>query len=192
MVWLLMAAAGRNFSRPKNQNASRKQPVPVPRARPIIKDKFSSKNSAAENIYNNLNGSDDNATPLSQLDYNRSKLQKRISQQESQQARFLAASEILKLDIQFFPKYKVVDLWKMLKENEVWFCRKKIFHSRNFFLSIFFLVFNQFQAIVAFHTETSHLICDANQITGFYMKWNRAELNSKYVKQQLQVKDGKV
>ena len=174
-----MAAAGRNFSRPKNQNASRKQPVPVPRARPIIKDKFSSKNSAAENIYNNLNGSDDNATPLSQLDYNRSKLQKRISQQESQQARFLAASEILKLDIQFFPKYKVVDLWKMLKENEVWFCRKKIFHSRNFFLSIFFLVFNQFQAIVAFHTETSHLICDANQMTGLY------EMKQGWVKQQI-------
>ena len=130
MVWLFMAAAGRNFSRPKNQNVNRKQPVPVPRARPIIRDQFSSKNSAAENIYNNLNSSDNNASPLSQLDYNRSKLQKRISQQESQQVRFLAASEILKLDIQFFPKYKVVDLWKMLKENEVWFCFQKIFYSR--------------------------------------------------------------
>ena len=29
-----------------------------------------------------------------------------------------------------------------------------------------------FQASVAFHIETSHLICDANQITGFYMKCN--------------------
>ena len=27
-------------------------------------------------------------------------------------------------------------------------------------------------ASVAFHTETSHLICSANQITGFYMECN--------------------
>ena len=36
-----------------------------------------------------------------------------------------------------------------------------------------------FQASVAFHIETSHLICIANQMTGFYMKRN-AEL--KWVK----------
>ena len=29
-----------------------------------------------------------------------------------------------------------------------------------------------FQPNVAFHIETSHLICSANQITGFYMKCN--------------------
>ena len=27
-----------------------------------------------------------------------------------------------------------------------------------------------FQPNVAFHTETNHLLCKANQITGFYMK----------------------
>ena len=31
---------------------------------------------------------------------------------------------------------------------------------------------NPFQSSVAFHTETSHLIGKANQITGFSMKWN--------------------
>ena len=31
---------------------------------------------------------------------------------------------------------------------------------------------NPFQPSVAFHIKTSHLICYANQITGFYMKWN--------------------
>ena len=31
---------------------------------------------------------------------------------------------------------------------------------------------NPFQPSIAFHVETSHLICFANQITGFYMKCN--------------------
>ena len=35
---------------------------------------------------------------------------------------------------------------------------------------LFFL--NPFQPSVAFHIVTSHLICNANQMTGFYMKRN--------------------
>ena len=35
---------------------------------------------------------------------------------------------------------------------------------------------NSFQSSVAFHTETSHLISNANQITGFYMRSN-TEMN---------------
>ena len=31
---------------------------------------------------------------------------------------------------------------------------------------------NQFQPSVAFHMETNHLICIANQITGFFMERN--------------------
>ena len=31
---------------------------------------------------------------------------------------------------------------------------------------------NPFQVSVAFHTETSHLICSVSQMTGFYMKYN--------------------
>ena len=31
---------------------------------------------------------------------------------------------------------------------------------------------NSFQSSVVFHIETSHLICPANQITGFYMEYN--------------------
>ena len=31
-------------------------------------------------------------------------------------------------------------------------------------------LFNPVQPSVAFHIETRHLICNANQITGFYMK----------------------
>ena len=33
-------------------------------------------------------------------------------------------------------------------------------------------MFNPFQQIVTFHVETSHLICTANQMTGFYVKFN--------------------
>ena len=31
---------------------------------------------------------------------------------------------------------------------------------------------NPFQPSIAFHIETGHLICSANQLTGFYMKYN--------------------
>ena len=34
--------------------------------------------------------------------------------------------------------------------------------------------FNQFKPSVAFYIETSHLICSANQTTGFYIKCNTA------------------
>ena len=33
-------------------------------------------------------------------------------------------------------------------------------------------IVNLFQSSVAFHVETSHLICTANQINGFYIKCN--------------------
>ena len=32
--------------------------------------------------------------------------------------------------------------------------------------------FNPFQPSIAFHIETSHLFCRANQVTGFYIKHN--------------------
>ena len=35
---------------------------------------------------------------------------------------------------------------------------------------IHMLQLNPFHSIVAFHIETSHLFCRANQATGFYMK----------------------
>ena len=34
------------------------------------------------------------------------------------------------------------------------------------------ILLNPFQPSVAFQIETSHLICSANQVTGFYMKCN--------------------
>ena len=33
-----------------------------------------------------------------------------------------------------------------------------------------------FQPSVEFQIETSHLICSANQITGFYMKWHLSDI----------------
>ena len=35
-----------------------------------------------------------------------------------------------------------------------------------------FALINHFQTIVAFHVETSHLICYTNQVTGVCMKCN--------------------
>ena len=37
-------------------------------------------------------------------------------------------------------------------------------------------IFNLFQARIAIHIETNHLICNGDQVTGFYMKYN-TELN---------------
>ena len=42
----------------------------------------------------------------------------------------------------------------------------------NMFLHIIETEFTSFIFSVAFHIETSHLICIANQMTGFYMKCN--------------------
>ena len=57
-------------------------------------------------------------------------------------------------------------------------CVFRIFHKRLFrFVSVNFQNFSlyyvkSFQLSVAFHIETSHLICSAKQITGFYLKLN--------------------
>ena len=44
------------------------------------------------------------------------------------------------------------------------------------------LLFYLFQSSAAFHIEPSHLICSANQMTGFYMKCNTG---LKWVKRRL-------
>ena len=45
-------------------------------------------------------------------------------------------------------------------------------------------IINPFQSSAAFHTETSQLICSANQMTGFNMKYNTGLkwLNNKIIK----------
>ena len=35
-----------------------------------------------------------------------------------------------------------------------------------------YYTFRQFQSSAAFHIETNHLICTADQMTGFYLKYN--------------------
>ena len=49
-------------------------------------------------------------------------------------------------------------------------------------------IFNPFQPSVAFHKETSHLICSTNQMTGYYIKGNRGlkwvNLNSSVIRQK--------
>ena len=43
------------------------------------------------------------------------------------------------------------------------------------------IFFNQFEPNAAFHTETSHLICSANQMTGFCMKWNTRVMELSFI-----------
>ena len=47
-------------------------------------------------------------------------------------------------------------------------------HTQTIFASFvkFDNVINLFLPSATFHIETSHLICSANQMTGFYTKWN--------------------
>ena len=49
--------------------------------------------------------------------------------------------------------------------------RRIVLRVFDLFLSCCLKGFNPFQPSVAFHIETSHLICSANQMTGFYMKF---------------------
>ena len=48
------------------------------------------------------------------------------------------------------------------------------------------MMINLFQLTFVFHTETSHLICTANQMTGFFMKW---KAGPKRVKKSSEMKD---
>ena len=41
-----------------------------------------------------------------------------------------------------------------------------------FQFEMFRILFNSFLPRVAFHKETSYLICSADQVAGFYIKWN--------------------
>ena len=53
------------------------------------------------------------------------------------------------------------------------FCHLK--HFNKFLTNVQFRKsseFNSFQLSVAFHIETSHLACKANEVSGFYMKCN--------------------
>ena len=43
------------------------------------------------------------------------------------------------------------------------------------------IFFNQFRPSVAFHTETSQFICNANQMTGFCMKGNTGVRGLSYI-----------
>ena len=61
-----------------------------------------------------------------------------------------------------------LDMFFMCESNEP---NHKMVNS-NYFLTAPTDNSNPFQPIVAFHIETSHLICIANQMTGFYMKYN--------------------
>ena len=53
----------------------------------------------------------------------------------------------------------------MMSNFFVW--NEKVLH-----IVFFCRLLNPFQPSVTFHIETSHLICSANLMTGFYMKCN--------------------
>ena len=60
------------------------------------------------------------------------------------------------------------------------------FHLYNYSISRSLKLLNQFQPSVAFHIETSYLICRENQINGFYMKCNT---RLKWIKNLAKVKN---
>ena len=72
----------------------------------------------------------------------------------------------------FIKPIKQRHVQRQIKFKENKFAKKTIwkwFNCRNTVIRVFI---NQFQPRFALYVETSHLICCANQMTGFYMKYN--------------------
>ena len=82
--------------------------------------------------------------------------------------------------------------WMVVKLRNVETSAVKITY---FFLVINVKAFNPFQSSDGFHIETSHLICIANQVTGFYMKcspelkWFSPILSKYWTKNEVSIKD---
>ena len=108
---------------PANQNGPQIRETPV--RRKSATPELSSGNiyGRAENIHQNLQvlDSENSLSQCTGFEHYRGVLQNKIMQQESQQTRFLAALDLLKINIPFLEKFKVVKLQKLLKENEVCF-----------------------------------------------------------------------
>ena len=106
-----------------NQNGSQKKKTPI--RRKSTTSELSSCNiyDEAENVRQNLRVLDIETSESLHVDFEhyRGVLQNKIVQQESQQARFLAVLDLLKINIRFLQKFKVVKLQKLLQENEVCF-----------------------------------------------------------------------
>ena len=109
---------------PANQNGSQKRKTPARRKNATPGLSSCSIYGKAENVHQNLHALDCE-TSLSlgtDFEHYREVLQNKIVQQGSQQTRFLAVLDLLKINVPFLQKFKVVKLQKLLKENEVCFC----------------------------------------------------------------------
>ena len=108
---------------PANQNGSQKKKTV---RRKNATPELSSCNiyGKAENVHQNLHALDfeTSLSLCTDFEHYREVLQNKIVQQGSQQTRFLAVLDLLKINISFLQKFKVVKLQKLLKENEVCFC----------------------------------------------------------------------
>ena len=109
---------------PANQNGSQKKKTPVRRKNATPELSSCNIYGKAENVHQNLHALDFemSLSLCTDFEHYREVLQNKIVQQGSQQTRFLAVLDLLKINISFLQKFKVVKLKKLLKENEVCFC----------------------------------------------------------------------
>ena len=119
-----MAAPGSNNSQPSTPNLPQKKPIPAPRNQ--VKFSANSVYQNNENLDGKKNTSIYNIPKQNEVEHYRNLLQQKIEQQSSQQSVAITTADILKLNVPFFSKYRVISLQKMLKDNEVCFLCSKI------------------------------------------------------------------
>ena len=121
-----MAAPGSNSSQPSTPNLPQKKPIPVPRNQ--VKSKISANNVYQnKNLHGKVNTSIYDIPRQNEVEHYRNLLQQKIEQQSSEQSVAITTADILKLNVPFFSKYRVISLQKMLKDNEVCFLFSKMY-----------------------------------------------------------------
>ena len=115
-----MAAPGSNNSQQSTPSLPRK-PIPAPRNQAKSKNSANSFYQNTKNTHGKVNTSIYDIPRQNEVEHYQNLLQQKIERQSSQQSVAITTADILKLNVPFFSKYRVISLQKMLKDNEVCF-----------------------------------------------------------------------
>lgn len=121
-----MAAPGSNNSQQSTPSLPRK-PIPAPRNQAKSKNSANNVYQNTKNTHGKVNTSIYDIPRQNEVEHYQNLLQQKIERQSSQQSVAITTADILKLNVPFFSKYRVISLQKMLKDNEVCFLFSKMY-----------------------------------------------------------------